>query len=114
MDPIYIIAYLILAVIPQYLSVIPVTLALVIFWAPLAAWAYVSLGKDFARNHPFIVLGMLATGAVHFTYAIWGHIASTGEAPLELGAAVLAGYVVTLIGLIQAFIQENQTATGNS
>ena len=67
MDLVNFMVNLFLAVLPNHLNVISASLAQVMFWAPLVIWAYVALGKDFARNHPFIVAGMLATGFAHIT-----------------------------------------------
>ena len=114
MDLVNFMVNLFLAVLPNHLNVISASLAQVMFWAPLVIWAYVALGKDFARNHPFIVAGMLATGFAHITYQVWGHFAFSSEAPLALGMMVLAGYAVTLIGLLPAFIRERNISRGCS
>ena len=114
MDPINFVAYLFLALIPDPLNLIAASLAQVIYWSPLVIWAYIALGKDFAQNHPFIVLGMFATGAAHITCLAWGHMALLAEAPLALGIAALAGYLATLSGLIPAFIRERNIAQGYS
>ena len=95
-----------LAMVPIYPALNLVRLVPVTALAPEFAWALASLASDFVRRHTLIALGMLATAAGHTTYALWG---LSGEAPLTLGILVLAGYVLSLAGLVRAFIQEQAT-----
>ena len=48
------------------------------------ARAYLGLARDFARDHRFITVGLLATVAVHAAYEIWNRAVQPGEAPLAL------------------------------
>ena len=45
----------------------------------------------------------------HAVYAAWGQ-----EAPLALGLAVAAGYALTLLGAVPAFIRERRKAKGKA
>ena len=71
------------------------------------ARAYLSLARDFARDHRFITIGLLATVAVHAVYETWNRAIELGEAPLALGA-VIAGYDGVLTGAIVAFVKERR------
>lgn len=95
-----------LAMVPSHTALNLVRMVPVTALAPEFAWALASLASDFARRHTFITFGMLATGAGHTTYALWAH---AGEAPLTLGILVLSGYVMSLVGLVRTFIQEQAT-----
>ena len=41
------------------------------------ARAYLGLARDFARDHRFITVGLLATVAVHAVYEIWNRASPT-------------------------------------
>ena len=92
-----------LAMVPNHPALNLVRLVPFTALAPEFAKALAFLATDFVRRHTFITLGMLATGAGHTAYALWG---LSGEASLTLGILVLVGYVLSLVGLVRAFIQE--------
>ena len=72
------------------------------------ARAYLGLTRDFARDHRFITVGLLATVAVHAAYEIWNRAIQPGEAPLALGIVVIAGYAGVITGAIVAFVKERR------
>ena len=71
----------------------------------LVAKAYLRLVRDFAQDHPFITLVLLATVTAHIAYVVWGQLTHPKEAPLVLGILVVAGYSGLLIGAVHAFVQ---------
>ena len=66
-----------------------------------------AVSKDFARSHPVLIATLAAAVTGHVVYAAWGQ-----GAPLALGIAVAAGYALTLLGAVPAFIQERRKAKG--
>ena len=72
------------------------------------AKAYLGLIRDFARDHRFITVGLLATLAVHAAYEVWNRPVQPGEAPLALGVVVIAGYAGVILGAIVAFVKERR------
>ena len=107
MDTIHTLIHLCLAMVPAHPALnmtrlIPVTVLL-----PQFAKALRFLGADFASRHCYITAVMLATGAIHMAYVVWAH---NGEPPPAMGILILTGYILALIGLARAFIQEQGTA----
>ena len=97
-------------IVSLFLAIVPAYLAQITHWLPLVSKAYADLGITFARSHPVITTGMLATGSSHIIYETWGQWAHFAEAPLALGIVVVAGYAALLVGLIPAFIRERRIA----
>ena len=69
--------------------------------------ACAAVSKDFAKSHPVLAATAAATVTGHVVYAAWGQ-----EAPLALGIALAAGYVMVLLGAVPAFIRERRKAKG--
>ena len=72
------------------------------------ARAYLKLLRDFARDHRFITVGLLATVAAHAAYEIWNRQVQPGEASLALGITVIIGYAGVITGAIAAFAKERR------
>lgn len=72
------------------------------------ARAYLGLLRDFARDHRFITVGLLATVVAHAVYEAWNRAIEPGEASLALGIVVIAGYAGVIAGGTFAFVKERR------